>query len=208
MSNFGVGGNWHKEQKMLLNPTQMSELLQTFPGSRLLVQDFGLTGVPLQDPKDPNRVWSIQNLFAPLPRCLGGVRARCLDQKGFVSFIDQMGLEILLGLAQAGDDCPWADWVYPSPQDYNWYGFCADPLDLLDDLFLREVLLRAHWAYLPQGMELQRFVHVDTGQDVLETHILVWDGDRTTGMSPDPRMETLEARWARADKEKVQWRRL
>jgi len=191
---------------MILHPLRERHRLVPFPGTRLLSDDFGLVGVALPDPKQPNRIWTIQNVFEPLPRCLGGIRARCLDQKSFVSFIDQMSLEVLLGVGEPGDDCGWAGTVYPSPADLNWFGFCCDPIDLADDLFVQELSLRDDHPVLPNGLELQRRVHLDDTQDVIDTHILLWDGDRETGRCPDPRLETIEARWARADREKVRWK--
>ena len=190
---------------MLINPTNQSEMLQTFCGTRLLTHDFGLVGTILQDPKESQRVWTIQNLFKPLPRCLGGVRARCTDQKGFVSFIDQMSLEVLLGLAKAGDECVWADRTYPSPQDRDWFGFCSDPVDLVDDLYMQELLLRTEQTVLASGIEIALPVHLDFEQDAIDRHLLLWDGDRATGISPDARMETLQSRWAKTGREKVRW---
>jgi len=193
---------------MLLNPTKQRQLLQAFDGTRLMMEGFGVIGETLQDPREPKRSWTIQNLFQPLPRCLGGIRARCVDQKGFVSFIDQMSLEVLLGIGTPGDDCVWADRNYPSTADRDWFGFCADYDDLLDDLHLRELLLRNDQPILRAGIELAIPVHLDCDNDAIDTYVLLWDGDRTTGQSPDPRQSTVQCRWAHADREKIRWPRI
>jgi hypothetical protein len=193
---------------MIVNPSQQHYTLRAFFGTRLLENDFGLVGTAIQDPIEENRVWTIQNIFKPLPRCIGGIRARCLDQKGFVSFIDQLSFEVLLGLGIPGRDCEWADRTYPAPGDRNWLGFCVDSLDMVDDLYIRESLLRIDQPVLPQGMEMTRCVHVDDGQDVQDLMLLLWDGDPETGMCPDIRLETIERRWARVQRERVKWSRI
>lgn len=193
---------------MILNPTKQNDLLQVFGDTRLLVHDFDLVGTSLGDPKDSSRVWTIHNLFKPLPRCIGGIRARCLDQKGFMSFIDQMSLEVLLGMGAPGDECVWADRSYPSPSDRDWFGFCCDYLDVLDDLYVRELGLRRDYPILPAGMEISFYVHSDHQADAIDRYYLIWDGNRETGISPDTRMSTIESRWARIEREAVKWSRI
>lgn len=144
-------------------------------------------------------------MFEPLPRAIGGLRARCVDQKGFSSFLDQMSLEILLGLAIPESTCYWAGQEYPSTDSDEWFGFCMDPDDLVDDLYVRELSLRADSLILAPGSEIARRLHLDSGRDVEELFTLVWDGDRTTGQSPDTRMSTLAHRWAKVCRDPITW---
>lgn len=190
---------------MLLNP--FTTKLPTLPGTRMLADSLGLSGYVLQDPKDGWRVWTIQWLFSPIKgRSLGGIRARLLDQYGFTTFCNQKDLEVMLGCGVPGKRCPWTAGTYSEPGDCDWFGFCMDTEDLLDDLHERELRLRnGSSEVLPRSMELSRLVHLDHNEDAQELFILLQDADRRTGMAPDARLETIEGRWARVEKLPVKW---
>lgn len=198
---------------MLFNSQQLREL-QTIPGTRLLADPIGLQGAYLIDYREPWRHWTILWLLAPVPgRMLGGIRAKVMDHKGFISFINQRDLEVTLGHAKADTYCPWLGQEYRSPSDPNWYGMCCDEEDLKDDLFERECVLRqdptlAQYPYLPSGLEITRRIHLDEGRDVEQLDTLLWDMDPTTGAYPDPRLETISKRWSRVERNPVVWERL
>lgn len=189
---------------MLVNPYKTS--FSTIPGTRILQSDLGLAGFQYADPASPLRIWTLQYLFAPIPgRRLGGVRAKLMDDKGFVTFCNQRDLEILLGVAQPGDKCHWADMDYPEIGEKGWYGLCVDDEDLQDDLHERELRLREQYpGVLPPYLEITRRIH-DSGADAEEIDLLLWDMDTRTGLSPDARLETVDRRWVRVDRTKVIW---
>ena len=195
---------------MLVNLYQGNHQMEVIPGTRMLHAGLGIIGHELCDPMMPDRHWTINGLYAPVhERVLGGVRAKVQDQKGFVSFCNQRDLEVLLELAKPGDWCIWAGAVYVAPKSTRWCGFCMDQTDLLDDLYERELGLRAEYPdTLPDGLDIARRVHTDTGEDFEELWVLLRDADPENGYGPDYRRETLEYRWARASRSRLQWKRI
>lgn len=199
---------------MLLNP--FTSILETIPGSRMLVESMGLIGASFADRTTKGRGWTITNLFAPIhKRSLGGIRAKLEDQKGFITFCNQRDLELLLGLAEPGDLCPWTDKEYPDMKSAEFFGMCADDEDLKDDLFAFELALRAAMAaspeypdVIPYGYTTERRVHLSAGLDVIDGYLMLWDCDPGTGLGPDPRFETLTSRWTRYEREKAVWLRI
>ena len=181
---------------------------KVIPGTRLLEDQFDLIGTRIPDPKEPRRVWEVQSVYAPIQgRHLGGIRTKLTDQKDFMTFCNQRDLEFMLGLAVAGDYCVWADSPYVDPDDHNWCGFCCDDGDLQDDLFDREMFLRAQ---MPAGVLttdnfIQRRVHLEKKRDVEQYFVMIGDYDRETGLFPDTRLVTLEQRWARVESVSVLW---
>lgn len=195
---------------MLLNPAR--DRPSVIPGTRILEDQLGLPGTYVHDHKEPWRHWHIQWLFAPLPRKYpGGIRAKLVDTKGFITFINQRDLEVILGHGKPGEYCHWTGKKYPNPEGEEWWGHCCDEEDLQDDLFERECSLRqgpyAQYPYLPQGLHLERRIHLDYGQDVEELHTLLWDMDPDTGQYPDPRLEMVTRRWARVERTQLSWER-
>lgn len=193
---------------MLVNPYKHREVLQTYPGNRMLQETFGILGVTIPDPFEGPRTWTLQALYAPVEeRAVGGIRAKVEDQKGVTAFINQMDLEVLLGMGKPGQLCLWSDRRYAEPGESDFYGMTVDTDDLLDDLHGRELLLRARnpYGYLEGNLDITRFIHVDEGRDFEEYFVLLWDGDPQTGISPDLRLETLEYRWSRVERTRVRW---
>jgi len=191
---------------MLLNP--YTSRLPTLGGTRLLQTSLGVVGSQLCDPTAPERVWTVQSIYAPIPgRHLGGVRAKLYDQKGFITFCNQRDLEVFLGVAAPGDWCLWASQKYVEPGDREWFGLCADQDDLLDDLYDRELWYRQQYTQLlPTPLEITRRIHLESGVDYEELFILRWDMDPDTGYGPDTRLETISRRWAKVERTSVQWR--
>lgn len=192
---------------MLLNPYKCQ--LQTVPGTRILSTELGLSSVVLDDPSTKNRRWAVTGVYAPVSsRRLGGIRVRLQDQKGFITFCNQRDLEVLLGVAEPGDYCPWTEQNYPGPKDREWYGFAADWEDLADDMLEREYALRTQLpGVLPYGLEVTRLVHLDGSNDVEELSTMLYDCDPETGMGPDMRLETIDTRWTRVGRDKILWKR-
>lgn len=190
---------------MLLNPCKTK--LPVIPGTRILENNLGLAGFQYQDPVSPGRIWTIQYLFAPvMRRALGGIRAKLVDDKGFITFCNQRDLEIILGIAKPGELCYWADQDYPEVGSKEWYGLCVDDEDLKDDLHERELRLREQYpGLLPNYIELTRRIH-DDGADSEELDMLLWDMDVLTGLGPDTRLETIDSRWVKVDRTRLKWR--
>jgi hypothetical protein len=191
---------------MLVNPYVDKRLIVPYIGTRLLQETFGLVGARIQDTIRPQRMWMLQAFYAPVQRALGGVRAKLIDQKGFITFVNQRDLEILLGIAEPGSICPWSQKRYVAPDDRAWCGFCADEEDLRDDLHDRELFLRVNsLTGILDNAEITRRLHLDDNHDVEELYILMWDADPETGLTPDLRIETVERRWKRVERRRVQW---
>jgi hypothetical protein len=195
---------------VLIHPLQHK--LGVIPGTRFLETDLGLSGAYVLDPLEPDRHWTVQWLLAPIPgRRLGGVRAKLADTRGFVTFINQRDLEVILGHGRPGDYCTWTGKNYPGPQDPDWYGLCCDEEDLLDDLHERECRLREQYTtqpWLPTGLEMTRRVHLGQHQDVEELFTLLWDMNPDTGQYPDATINNTYRRWARVEQTRLTWRRL
>lgn len=193
---------------MLVNPYLDKHLTTTYAGTRLLQATFDLVGAQIRDPHRFERVWTLKAFYAPVSRrALGGVRAKLTDQKGFTTFCNQRDFEVLIGLAEPGTQCHWAKQTYSEPGDRDWYGFLMDEDDLDDDLHDREMLLRAEspTGILSGGVEIVRRLHLDTRFDVEELDGLLWDFDPETGLTPDLRLETVDRRWKRVERTRVEW---
>jgi hypothetical protein len=194
---------------VLLNPSQ--HRWETIPGTRFLASDLGLSGKMIRDPLSPWRCWWIQWVLAPVEgRHLGGLRAKLIDEKSFITFINQRDLEVLLGHGRPGEYCPWLGKDYVGHEDRDWYGLCCDDEDLRDDLFERECRLReqhAEWPWLPQGLEIRRRIHLDHQNDVEDLDTLLWDMNPDTGVYPDPRLEMVQRRWVRVERTRLSWER-
>jgi hypothetical protein len=196
---------------MIVNPFMEPLRMVPVPGTRILQETFDILNVQVRDPKDSGRLWEVHELYAPIPgRALGGIRAKLVDEKGFITFCNQRDLEVLVGLGVPGKWCRWMNEDYLHPDDREWFGLCADEEDLLDDLQAREMALRrqVHGGVLTPPAEFTRRVHLEPKNDFEELFILLGDYDPETGMYPDPRLETIERRWVRSQRERVRWDRL
>lgn len=186
---------------MLINPhlPESREILAPIPGTRIVQQTLGLEGMTLRDPAIPNRIWTIHSLYSPISnRALGGIRTKLVDNKGFITFINQRDLEVLIEEAKPGEFCPWLGEEYEKPGGAGWHGFCVDDEDLNDDLFDREISIRSSMQEglsLPSGLEMTRRVHDGRDNDFEEMLMLMWDADPDAGISPDTRLETVRKRW-------------
>lgn len=193
---------------MIINPFQHREALTTYAGTRLLQADFGLVGVTFLDPFNRHRMWRVESLYAPTGhRAVDGIRAKLVDQKGYITFINQMDFEVVLGLAEPGRLCRWSGKKYAGPGDVDFYGMFVDDDDLVDDLYDRELFLRggSSSGVLTEGTEFIRRVHKEEKVDVEEQWVLLWDGDPETGIHPDIRFETVERRWTRVECMRAPW---
>lgn len=192
---------------MLLHPYQQRELLVPYQGTRMLQQDFGLVGIQIHDGATKHRIWTIQSLYAPIEsRVLSGIRARLVDNKNFVGFLNQRDLEVLLGEARPGDYCPWLQKEYADPTSREWCGICSDDDDLLDDLHERELMLRAQsGGSLIPGQELYRRVCLGPTKNAEELHMLVTDGYLFGTSYPDWSLSAIEQRWSRIERNRVRW---
>lgn len=177
------------------------------PGTRLLEETFDLIGSRVEWPV--GRHWTILGFYEPKGSkyVSAGVRARVVDTKGFYSFINQRDLELLLDPDLAGQWCQWMGEDYPEPGGKLWYGPCVDAIDLQDDMHSVEQELRQTYGDPLPPLSTQRRIH-DNGADWEREEVLLRDFDLTTGMSPDPRLETIGSRWVTAERRPVIWRQL
>ncbi len=197
---------------VIVNVHRERERLEPLAG-RVLQETFDLVGTRIRDLDIPKRIWTINSFLAPLPgRMIGGVRARLVDQKGFVTFLNQRDLEVMLKRAEPGERCPWLGSDYESPFDHRrWIGFLVDGEDMEDDLFIREADLRVTQTeltggnMLPTGFEITRLLHLNEKTDVEELLYLRGDFDPATGLYPDTRLETIGNRWVSVERRAVRW---
>lgn len=185
---------------MLVNPFEMSSgILAPIPGTNIIESTLGIVGSTFKDPENAFRQWTIQALYTPVyGRALSGIRAKVIDQKEFISFVNQRDLEVLLELSYPGAYCKWLDQDYVEPGEPGWFGLCVDSQDLTDDLYDREMEARAQYPgdyVLPEGLNFERRVHDGHSNDYIETMLLLWDFDPESGMGPDTRIETVNRRW-------------
>ena len=192
---------------MIINPysPEGQVLLAPIPGTHILEDSLGIVGATFRDPLNLMREWTIRSLYTPVPsRQLGGLRAKLEDQKGFVTFCNQRDLEVLLDVASPGAYCVWLDGKYVEPGEREWIGLCVDELDLLDDLFDRELEARAQLPrpdmVLQPGLNFERHVHDGQYNDFAEHMMLRFDMDPDTGSGPDSRLETVEYRWTSVER--------
>jgi len=194
---------------MIVNPYAERQRVITYGGTRMIQETFGLVGAQIQDLKNPQRVWTLQGFYAPCRRGLGGLRAKFLDQKNFTTFLNQRDLEVLIGMVEPGSYCEWSNKEYPAPYEGDWYGFMMDEDDLLDDLYTREMFLRAQsFTGILMAGDITRRVHLEDGVDVEELQALLWDTDPETGLTPDTRLETVNRRWSRVERIRARWDRM
>lgn len=187
---------------MLLNPYETQ--LPVLPGTRMLQYQLGVEGYQIVDPTTQGRIWTIQRVFAPIPgRHLGGVRAKLMDQKGFITFCNQRDLEVMLGLVRPGSWCRWAGQDYPEPGDSDWFGFCMDRPDMCDDLHEREMQLLAENPYgLQWNAEIHCRLHLGGSVDVEE----LWQINNGQPVGWD--VETLHYRWIKVSRDRLEWLKL
>lgn len=190
---------------MLVNPyaPESRELLAPIPGTNIINETLGVVGTVVRDPKNLVRAWTIQALYTPVRgRRLGGIRAKLQDQKGFITFCNQRDLEVLLDIASPGGYCVWLDTEYVAHTDSEWFGLCVDEVDLLDDLYDRELEARSTYPdnYVLTGISFERRVHNGPRNDYIELMHMLWDLDTETGIGPDTRFETLERRWTSVER--------
>lgn len=189
---------------MIINPFTDQDRFATIGETNILEETFGIIGQSFEDTEIEERAWTVFSLYAPVRgRAIGGLRAKVVDQKGFVAFCNQRDLEILLDIVQAGSYCPWLNERYPTPGDRRWVGLCMDEQDLIDDLYDRECEIRAmdpSVAILPSGLGLHRRLHLGDHNDCVESLTLISDIYLETGYGPDTRFETVERRWSSVER--------
>jgi hypothetical protein len=181
------------------------------PGTRII--DAALQTARIPDPQNALRAWEVEGLYMPVPgRALGGIRVKLTDQKGFVTFCNQRDFEVMLGHGVPGQYCPWSGGTYVGPDDPEWFGFCCDDDDLADDLYDRELFLRAQTpdgsGLLTTAYSIERYVHLGQNTDCADVFVMCGDYDHETGEYPDRRFETVERRWMRSERTRVRWDRV
>lgn len=189
---------------MLVNPNRVR--LPTIPGTRILTDSLDVVGFQYMDPRDPGRLWVLQCLYAPIERRrIGGIRAKFMDDKYYTSFCNQRDLEVMIGIAKPGSRCHWAGIDYSEVGDSGWFGLCIDQEDLDDDLLERELRCRESYpGIMPSHLQMYRRLH-DDGADSEELLMLLNDWDPATGFGPDTRLETINQRWVRVERNSLPW---
>jgi len=183
---------------VIVNPFAEKGRLATFKGTRMLRDDFNLIDRTVTDVRQPYREWTIVGVYSPLTcRAVEGIRVKVVDESGVLTFIEQMDLEVLMGLANKGDLCSWSGKRYLGPGDNAFAGLVCDEDDLLDDLMDTENVIRISTPVIPDRTTIHRKLRLEFGHEVEETWMMLGDLDVERGTSPDTRMETLERRWRR-----------
>ncbi len=191
---------------MLLNPNVDKDKLKTYAGTRILRNDLNLLQKELKDPENTLRVWRIVGVYAPVRgRAVVGIRVKVVDKQGIVSFVEQMQLEVLLGLVTPGTQCRWSGKTYQPAVHQLFHAFVMDDDDCMDDLLDREHILRAQYpdGVIPDQTGLIRQYQEEPGLMYRDTLELLTDGDVSTGMRPDYRLETISKRWLRQNRERL-----
>ena len=174
------------------------------PGTHIIENTLGVLGASFYDLHRASRVWTVHALYTPIAgRAIGGLRAKVVDNKGFVSFCNQRDLEVLLQLATPGGYCEWLDQDYVDSDDRDWFGLAVDSDDLLDDLYDRELEARAMCppgTILPPGLSFERLIHDGEDNDYAESMVLLNDAHPRSGIGPDLDMETIENRWVSVER--------
>lgn len=191
---------------MIVNPYKGTDATAVIPPTRLLVNQQDMIGVEFVDPKNPNWIWTVIALLAPIPgRTLPGVRLWVQDHRvGIYSCYGQRDAEVALGYYNEGDIVPWMSGThrYVSPGDPNFYGACMDVEDLRDDLLLRERMVRSELfrqtgSYrIPPGSTLKRKIHMDY-QQVIEETLICYADPLTTQGTPGTDLDGVTTRWRR-----------
>ena len=204
---------------MLLNPSKDPPDRFKLPHSRMLGEGFPpnqLYQTVLKDPIDPSRLWTLQCFYMPVKtRSIQGVRAKLIDQKGFVTFCNQRDLELMLGYAKPGTWCGWLGASYPEFASKEFYGFHMDYEDCADDLHDREMQsredIRTGVLQVQDGVfEVIRYLHLEARVDV-EQHdqfYFMYDYHPGTGMTPDLDVQRIDQRWRRVVRSSVAWHRM
>ena len=191
---------------MIVNPytTDGKAALAPIPGTHIVESTLGIIGTTFYDTHRASRIWTVYALYTPMPgRAIGGMRAKVVDNKGFVSFCNQRDLEVLLQCATPGSYCEWLDQEYVDTDDRDWIGLAVDDDDLRDDLYDRELEARAEYetgALLPAGLSFERLIHNGEDNDYAETLMLLNDVDPRTGIGSDMCMNTIDARWVSVER--------
>jgi len=193
---------------MIVDPQRLWQApITTYGGGRAIEDPYGVVGEVFEL---EGRHWTVRQLFLPITRdrtVRSGIRAMVADEWGIVGFVNQRDLELLLGFKRPKEWCHWLGTTYPELDSRDFFGVCADPEDLKDELHLHELELRIQYGgILPGGIDYTRLVHKEKGVDVQQLFSFMWDADPKTGMSPDPRFETLDSRWVRVQEERLVWR--
>jgi hypothetical protein len=199
---------------MLLNPFKDPPDRFCIEHSRVLGEGFlpnQFAGTVLKDLQDPTRLWTLACFYMPLrSRALQGVRAKFIDQKGFITFCNQRDLELLLGFAKPGMWCPWTNSPYPELDGPDFYGFFMDYEDCVDDLHGWEMAKRQeYWQRgfqaIPETFSITRHLHLEARVDVEQVDLFLHDYDPVTGLSPDFDVQHISHRWRRVERNSVSW---
>lgn len=160
-----------------------------------------------------NRIWTVRQFYLPKVTTGNtvetGVRAMVVDDHGFVSFVNQRDLEVLLDIRRAGEWCAWLGAPYVGTKESEFYGCCCDEADAWDELHSYEMELRRQFpnGFIPGEQQRERWIHYGWCRDEYELWHFLWDAEPSTGISPDSRLETIESRWTRSHHEKwPEWR--
>lgn len=195
---------------MIINPYAHKERLKPIEGTRILAEDFGLLRRLIEDTQNAERTWRIVGVYAPLKaRSVQGLRVKVVDEQGFITFVEQMQLEVLLGLGRPNTLCAWSGKMYRDVEHQLFDGFVMDDDDLIDDLLDREHIIRASCTngVIPESGTITRKVHLADGEEFEDTLIMLYDGDRSTGLHPDYRQDTLMNRWSRSERTRCNWKK-
>lgn len=170
-------------------------------------------GASFKDPLDSLTRWTVTHMLTPISgRRLGGrpvlfYRARLVDQRGVGAYINQRDLELLVGAAKTGSHCELTGGYYPGINDIDdgWVGICTDSLDEVDELYIREMSLRAmpqYGGWLYPNILCTWQVRVVSEEHAPRTRYWLSGYDympetwqTANPIGPDTRFSSVEKRW-------------
>jgi len=186
----------------LVNPIDCSNRYRV-GSSNLLSIPLDYFNLPFADPTSRGRQWIVRNAFAVDPSYVEmGLRLRVFDTRDeLCSFINQRDLEVLLGLARPDHQIPWApSQRFYAPGAHGFVGLYLDEVELEDDLFLRECVLRCitfrcQPTPIPKGTAITRALYDSQMQEYQEVLHCVGDCNPVSGWGPDPERASVKTRW-------------
>lgn len=150
---------------------------------------------------------------------ISGFRWMCVDQYGFISYIEQRDFEFILGIGKAREYVPWSPRnKYVDYDDPDFCGLQMDDDDIDEVIFMHEETLRAQ---SPNGA-LNGFVRWYDGPQVADLYLQLTTGDndnfmyhfsfltdsmkettdiisQTKQYTPNWRVGNIRSRWAKVE---------
>lgn len=136
--------------------------------------------VKFEYPENTGRIWETRCIFNPIPqRMIAGYRWMCVDQFGFISYVEQRDFEMLLGIGKPGDKIPWNPrYKYVEYSDPEFCGLQLDDDDIDEIIYMYEEGLRQQSS---NGL-LNGFVQWNDGPQVADLFLQLMTSENANYM--------------------------